>query len=268
MIPKPVATIVGEVLGSFYYSHSELNNLFWEVGAKGDPPPGNCSKKVRNWLLQLGDDPKSDALGIMGKILQDFMEVDNAWKNQEGQQTKGRERIINIMEQYGLAYRKGGRIVASDVASPTRSLETLLRYRDMEALNAEFDRAIQNVEKDPPASLTASCAILESLCRIYIDNEGLQQPSKETLKPLWTVVQKDLRLDPASVEDQDIVRILSGLSSVVDGIAALRTHGGSAHGHGSYKYRILSRHARLAIHAAHTLAMFLLETWEGRKGQN
>jgi hypothetical protein len=267
MISKPVATIVGEVIGSYYYSHSDLNDLFGESGAKGDPPPGNCSKKVRNWLLLLSEDPRADALGIMGKILQDFMEVDNAWKNQEGQQTTGRKRITDIMAQYGLSYQRGGRIAGSDVASPTRSLETQLRNRDMKALNAEFNRAIENIEKDPPASLTAACAILESLCRIYIDAEGLPLPSKETLKPLWNVVQKDLKLDPASVEDADIVRILSGLTSVVDGIAGLRTHAGSAHGHGNHKYRILSRHARLAIHAAHTLATFLLETWEIRKTQ-
>jgi hypothetical protein len=265
MVPKPVATIVGEVIGSYYNSHSDLNDLFWESGARGEPPPGTCSKKVRNWLLALNEDPESDALIIMGKILQDFMEVDNTWKNQDGQQTKGRERITGIMAQYGLTYQVGGRIIAAAVGSPTRSLEAALRSRDMKALNAEFDRAIENVEKDPPASLTASCAILESLCRIYIDTEGLQLPSKETIKPLWSVVQKDLKLDPGSVEDQDITRILSGLSSVVDGIAGLRTHAGSAHGHGSHRYRILSRHARLAIHAAHTLAIFILETWEFRR---
>jgi hypothetical protein len=99
MIPKPVATIVGEVIGSYYYNHSDLNDLFWESGAKGDPPPGNCSKKVRNWLLLLSEDPKMDAFGIMGKILQDFMEVDNAWKNQEGQQTKGRKWMAALQKQ-------------------------------------------------------------------------------------------------------------------------------------------------------------------------
>jgi hypothetical protein len=263
MIPKPVATIVGEVLGSYYYSHSQLNSLFWESGAKGDPPPGNCCKKVRDWLLRLSDSP--DDLNILGELLQDFMEVDHSWKNQDGQQTQGRERIRNIMAQYGLSYQVGGRIIGANVASPTRSLETILHSRDLKGLNDEFDRAIENVEKDPPASLTAACAILESLCRIYIENERLPMPSKETLKPLWSVVQKDLKLDPGAVEDQDIARILSGLTSIVDGIASLRTHAGSAHGHGNPKYRIASRHARLTIHAAHTMATFILETWEFRK---
>ena len=64
-------------------------------------------------------------------------------------------------------------------------------------------------------------------------------------------------------------QILSGLSSIAVGVAALRTHKGSAHGHidaGPAKnYRLESRHARLAVHAAHTMALFVLETWEARK---
>lgn len=113
--------------------------------------------------------------------------------------------------------------------------------------------------------MTAACAILEALCKVYIEDEHLQLPSKQTLKPLWAVVPKDLRLDPGVVQDEDVARILSGLSSAADGIASLRTHGGSAHGHGRTTSRLEARQARLAIHAAHTLAAFLLETWDARK---
>ena len=74
-----------------------------------------------------------------------------------------------------------------------------------------------------------------------------------------------LGLNPALVPDDDIRRILSGLASVVDGIGALRTHASSAHGHGSQGYELGPRQARLAVHAAHTLCLFVIETWEVRK---
>jgi hypothetical protein len=64
-----------------------------------------------------------------------------------------------------------------------------------------------------------------------------------------------------------LVKILGGVASVVDGIGALRTHTGSAHGRGRHAYRVEPRHARLAIHAAHTLTTFLIETW-ARRQQN
>ena len=56
-----------------------------------------------------------------------------------------------------------------------------------------------------------------------------------------------------------------GMISLIDGIASLRTHTGSAHGHGRRAYRLQARHARLAIHASHTLVGFFIETWDERK---
>jgi Abortive infection C-terminus len=50
--------------------------------------------------------------------------------------------------------------------------------------------------------------------------------------------------------------------SVAKGIGALRTHGGDAHGREKGFRRIDSRIARVAINAAGSLTLFLIETWE------
>ena len=126
---------------------------------------------------------------------------------------------------------------------------------------------MENVETDPPAAITAACSILESLCKVYIEDNDLEMPSKQSITPLWKVVSKDLGFDPSAVEDGDLKKILSGLTSAVDGIGSLRTHTGSAHGHVKKSYRIQARHARLAIHASHTLVVFVLETWAHRNPQ-
>ena len=85
------------------------------------------------------------------------------------------------------------------------------------------------------------------------------------LKPLWTVVRKHLGFDPSAIADTDLQTILTGMLATVEGIAALRTHASSAHGAGVTSYRIEPRHARLAIHAAHTITLFALETWVKRR---
>src|SRR5690606_25219602 len=110
--------------------------------------------------------------------------------------------------------------------------------------------------------------ILESLCRIFIEDEDLEMPKKQDLGNLWDVVRRDFRLDPSRVEDQDLKRILSGLLGVVNGIGALRTHASSAHGTGRKPYRLEPRHARLAVHSAHTVATFILETWDTRQARD
>jgi hypothetical protein len=90
----------------------------------------------------------------------------------------------------------------------------------------------------------------------------------ESIKPLWKVVRKDLNLDPAIVEDDDLRTILTGLAAIVEGTGSLRTHKGSAHGRGgkTTTYKLKPRHARLAAHAAFTLASYILEAWGERGG--
>lgn len=87
-------------------------------------------------------------------------------------------------------------------------------------------------------------------------------PTKQDLQGLWKTVRDSLGLDTKIIEDEDLKRILSGLYSITDGIGALRTHASSAHGAGRKIYRLQPRHARLAINAAHTLTMFILESWD------
>ena len=135
----------------------------------------------------------------------------------------------------------------------------------MGSVNDEIRRSLAALESDPPAAATASCSLLEAIFKVYIAERELTRPTKLTVKPLWNAVSRDLGFDPGEVVDNDLKRILSGLTSIVDGIAALRTHAGSAHGRGTTRYRLKPRHARLAVHAAHTLAMFVVESWEERR---
>lgn len=265
-IPNPVAVVVGSVLGGFYYSHRALDALFLEKGAPGDPPLGSCVDKSTAWLKRANADPEIDALSVLGGILEEFMEVDNprSLVSQE-ELDKQRKRVADVLGRHGLTYRPGGKILGGKTAAPTRTLEGMLRARDLTAVDVEFQRALDNVETDPPTAVTSACAVVEALCKVYIEDEGLEIPGDQSVKPLWKVVQRHLGLDPAQIADDDLKRILSGLTSVVDGLGALRTHVGSAHGQGRKAYEPAARHARLALHAAHSLVAFVIETWDARK---
>lgn len=264
-IPLPVLVVAGDILGQFY-THREIDLLFVEQGVPGDPPEGNKVIKCTAWLKRLNkEDEQLDRFGMLGRLLEQFMEVD-AISPENGEWLEiSRERVRTILGKHGLSYHQGGQILGVASGGATISLEATLRKRSLSTLEAEFQRALSNLDTDPAAAVTAACAILEALCKVYIEDEGLEMPSKETAKPLWSVVQKHLGLDPSQLVDDDLKRILTGLSSIVDGIGCLRTHAGSAHGRGRRSYRIESRHARLAVHASHTWCSFVLETWEARK---
>ncbi|MFW2124367.1 abortive infection family protein [Acinetobacter ursingii] len=110
--------------------------------------------------------------------------------------------------------------------------------------------------------VSAASNILESICKVYITENNLVMPNKKDLKNLFDVVRKSLKIQRESIEDEDLLRIISGIISVVDGIASLRTHTSSAHGAGIKQYNLKPRHARLAIHSAHTIGLYILESWK------
>ncbi len=266
MIPNPVIAVVSEVLGEHYYSHSRLNTLFMEAGAPGDPPEGNCVQKCVSWLKRTNEDDDSEPFKVLGGVLTQFIETGRG-SSYSGPNTVSRkqDRVRQILARSGLAYHEGGIILAGGQVPSVANLGELLRRRDIPALDLEFKRALDSLESDPPAAATAACSILESLFKVILEDANVPIPKKETVKPLWKEVQNELGLNITGVADDDIRRIISGLTSIIDGIGALRTHAGSAHGHGTQSYKLVPRHARLAVHAAHTLCLFVIDTWESRK---
>jgi hypothetical protein len=172
-----------------------------------------------------------------------------------------RAKFNGVLAEHGLQYVRGGRITAS-LGTPTRGLEEFIRERDLSAIDHEFERAAQSTESEPREAASAASNILESVCKAYIEDEKLEMPAKQDLQAVWNVVRKQLGFDPSRVEDQDLQSILTGLISIVHGVGALRTHASSAHGAGRKAYRLEGRHARLAVHAAHTLSLFILESWD------
>jgi len=269
-IPVAVAALVNQILVG---SHAALETIFREAGVPGEPPQLSHATKWKTWLLNANNDPTVDPLGVLGKVLEELMEVEpsgtdspiailgNMLQSPYQQWLEKKGRIEKALDSHGIRYQTGGRVIPLFASTPTESIRKALSHLDLEAVNIEFDRALRTVDNDPGAAITAGCALLEALFREYIGAMGLDEPSKLTLKPLWSIVQQHLDLNPKNQIDGDIQRILSGLTSVVDGIAAMRTHGGSAHGGGQFRYSMRPRHARLLVNGAHTLAAFVLETW-------
>ena len=261
--PRPLATIVGEIIGGYYFHHQSIESIFYEAGASGEVPEGNCQKKTCEWLFREGKTDPGKAISIMGKVIEEFMDGDFTRNSRDKE--KDKSRLVSALGRYGLAYGFGGSIFGAAVTAPSRTLGEKLKEVSIVEIEDEFNRAHRSVDADPPAAVTAACAIVEALCKAYLAEQGIPLPPNQTIKPLWSVVSKDLKLSPESVEDDDLKRILSGLTSVIDGIGAYRTHAGSAHGHSKKKYKVAPRHARLAVHAAHTLCLFVMETWQARR---
>ncbi|MBK1688802.1 abortive infection family protein [Rubrivivax gelatinosus] len=264
LIPAAVLAVVAEITSS-RETHASLDNLFSYAGAPGEPPEGSKAVKAQAWLRLTNKDETVDPLAVLGKLLEVYMEEpldpNSTW---DVQKLESRQRIQRVLAQCQLRYVDGGRVTGA-LAAPSRTLEEFIRDRDIASVDDEFSRALINVETNPREAVSAASNILESICKVYIAEENIEAPAKLDLKPVWSVVRKHLGFDPGSLEDQDLQQILSGIISVVDGIGALRTHASSAHGAGKKSYRLEPRHARLAVHSAHTVALFILESWQRKR---
>lgn len=250
-------------------SHATLDELFKGAGAPGEPPDMSHQAKWKQWLKRASDDPNCDAHSVLGKVIEEFMEViptkgHNECDDIADYETK-KQRLEEVLCEGGLKYAKGGIIKSTVQGFGTKALEEVFEKHDFHSLEVEFGRALESVDADPGSAITAACAILEAFFTVYLERHSIDLPKKKSIKPLWGKVQAHLGLDPKGQDDQDILKILSGISSIVDGIGAFRTHNGSAHGGGKLRYKTQPRHARLTISSAHTLALFLIETWEAKQ---
>lgn len=138
----------------------------------------------------------------------------------------------------------------------------------LDTLEREFSRAFDNIESDPEAAVTAACSMVESICRSIIESRpDIEMPKSLEIKTLYKAIREPLGLSPTkeikeTEIEADVRTVLSALFNAVQGIGALRTHAGTAHGRERGFQRLDPRIARLAVHSASTLSLFLVETWE------
>lgn len=272
-IPAPVISVLSDNLPNLE-THASLDSLFLHADAPGEPPEGSKPVKTQAWLRRINKE-SADPLRILGKLIECHMELPEPEEktslfgspisNTDPRQ-EFKDKLVSILTRCNLTYIAGGHI-SDGSSAPSKSLAQLIKGRDIPAIDAEFNRALANVNSEPREAVSAACNILESICKTYIADEGLDLPNKQDLQNVWKVVRGNLGFDPNLVQDDDLKKVLSGILSVVDGIGAFRTHASSAHGQGRKIYNIKPRHARLAIHSAHTMALFILETWDEKRAK-
>jgi hypothetical protein len=263
-IPNSVIGAVASVIANHYFSHSKIETLFMEAGAPGDAPEGTCEKKCGDWLKRCNEDPSVDALVVLGAVIQNYMDQESpsSFFGGESMLTKineGRARIHSALAKNQLSYRTNGYITLAGSNPISKTLEDYLKSGDFSSVEKEFERAVEHISSDPHASITASCSIIEATLKLYIESFNLDMPQKLNVMLLWAVVQPHLGLnsDPTLAGDQH--KVLKGLSSVIDGIGAFRSHIGSAHGRGSNPPNVVIAEVRLFVNSAHTIVVFIME---------
>jgi hypothetical protein len=122
-------------------------------------------------------------------------------------------------------------------------------------------KALQRTSGDPEGAITAARTLLESVCKLIMDESAEAYADDATLPKLYSLNAKRLNLAPSQHTEEVFRKILGSCQSIVDGIGAVRNRLSDAHGKGKRPVKPAPRHADLVVNLAGTMAVFLAATW-------
>lgn len=162
-----------------------------------------------------------------------------------------------------LVAKGGGATFADNLAQAAQTL-------NLDTVRRELDRAAAYCDSDPELAVTAACSMIESGCRTVLDRIGATPPAKLTVTSLWKATATELGVNAERSDLPDHVaeaarKEFGGLAGTVDGVGRLRDNLSSAHGRAAGQRGADSRLARLAVGAAGTATLFLIETWQKQR---
>ena len=159
---------------------------------------------------------------------------------------------------------------AKDPATALR-LPEYQRLREPRVFHEHLRRIDAGLSSDPAAAIASSKEMVESVCKIILDDYNISYSAKDDLLDLYKETAKALKLNaesvPANVKGSQAAQgALRALVTTVQRLAELRNRNELGLGHGRNRTSpALNRHARLAFTAATGVAEFLLDTWHARR---
>ena len=156
-------------------------------------------------------------------------------------------------------------VVNTAAVSNARKALASLAGIDHGYVSEQLSRMEEAVVSDPDLAIGTAKEFVETCCRTILEDRGVDISRNLDIPQLTKLTGKELRLTPTDIPEEakaadKIRRILSNLASITQGIAELRNHYGTGHGRSARGRGLNTRHAKLAVGAATTLGVFLVET--------
>jgi hypothetical protein len=160
-----------------------------------------------------------------------------------------------------------GRQKISGQESIQRKNKEITQKLNAEYVTQQINLMEASIESAPHVAIGTAKELIETCCKKILEERNVAFEKSWDLLLLMRNTNKELKLSPENIAEdkkasKTIKTILTSLSTVVHGIAELRNEYGSGHGKAAKFVGLGSRHAKLAVGAATTLAIFLLETHE------
>jgi hypothetical protein len=163
-----------------------------------------------------------------------------------------------------------GRFIGTFISPGLNVAKEILSGTDAAYVSQQITRMEVAVNQDPELAIGTAKELVETCCKSILSECNISYSKGDNLPKLVKNTVQQLQLTPADIADKakasdTIKRLLSNLASITQGVAELRNHYGTGHGKLGANKGLQPRHAKLAVGAASTLAVFLTETHKVRK---
>jgi len=163
-----------------------------------------------------------------------------------------------------------GRFVGTSVSPGLNSAKETFSGTDVGYVSQQITRMETSVNQDPELAIGTAKELVETCCKSILSECQVPFSKNDNLPKIVKSTIQQLELTPADIPDQakaskTIKRLLNNLATITQGVAELRNHYGTGHGKLSANKGLQPRHAKLAVGAASTLAVFLAETHKVKK---
>lgn len=131
----------------------------------------------------------------------------------------------------------------------------------------QIRRLQEAADADPELAIGTAKEFLEGICKTILSERGMTTSKNADLPGLVRSTIKSLQIVPPTLPshasaEKTITVLLSSLGSIGHQLAELRNQFGTGHGRSTAHVGLSARHAKLAIGAAASLAVFLYESHE------
>jgi hypothetical protein len=253
--------VAGDLPGLPYRSGPQLVKFFNQFGSR-DVYPTNGGFPTRRIYAQ-DKIRELNGAAVLRTLIAKAVDP-REFKNTEKSVDEAVVLLNDNLKYEGLEVVRDGHFFAvRDLGAPLVKLDAAARVPD-ELTQLTIDENIRKCEAklsegDFSGAITNARSLIEAvLIGIEKDLDTGAPTYDGDLVKLFKRAQKLLNLEPERKDIAEPLRqILSGLTSIVNGLAAMRNKMSDAH---AASYRPSRHHAKLAVYAATTLADFLFET--------
>jgi hypothetical protein len=247
---------------------------------------------VRAWLIDSGN---FEAASLLSEAQFDYVFVDMAFRMDAEEEFMVYELIIKvpprIYRQLGSKYKdasdqieaayqeiqqhaRGGfaksitwsaKLPSIDEVEGTPDVGEIFADSSLADVQRLWTKAKARLRDDPEGAVTAARTMIESACKVLIDEWGGSYTNNDDLPKLFKELSSNLGISAASQVVDEYRKLGGACSTIVNAISCIRNRTGDAH---SSAEKVDPTHASLVVNLAGSLVSYLVATSSVKKGAN